>query len=648
MKTTRPAINFLNKDAPSIIKRASIALLIIGCLLSMGCTLMKLKKDVKKSLESTVIVGRIQAGFLVNGPIIVAACPTSAGKEIAHYTVLHDSGEYELMVGQGNYYVFAFWDKNRNLIYEEGEPAGQYGDPKGVSVPAVGVVYDVDIVIPREGRNIEIPYGSKIAPVKPDVLYSRQAGDVTDLDDERFSEENGIKGFWEPISFFKQFGGNIYFLEKYDPEKTPILFIHGATGTPKGWQYFVNHIDRTRFQPWFFYYPTGARLNSMAYLLLWKLTHLQTKYQFSEIYITAHSMGGLVARSFIINYGRQFPYVKLFVSLATPWGGVRMAEYGVRQSPAVIPSWRDMQPDGGFIKSLYRTRMPKTVRFYMFYGYRGSRNPFFSNNDGTIALSSLLDYRPQSEAEMNYAFDEDHESIISSKEVLAQYNAIINEFDEKQSTPSYRAGGYLKINFAYEYDYSGVKPRRAFILRPDGHKKRETVIFLDDGDNGKILGPFPAGGYLAAMVTMAAKTKKTYTPVTVEHNQTKQLNFDLIPDGVIRGCLTTELKPEDKFVGRPDYRYRSKDAEIQIRSISLKGAGIQRVLQPTVGPEINGFDHLIERDDICYNKCFGFFGLPAGDYKLFIKAEGYKLIEKNYTVVPGIPTYFRSTELIPD
>ena len=42
-------------------------------------------------------------------------------------------------------------------------------------------------------------------------------------------------------------------------------------------------------------------------------------------------MGGLVARSFIVNYGPQFPYVKLFISLATPWGGDRMAEYGVKQ-----------------------------------------------------------------------------------------------------------------------------------------------------------------------------------------------------------------------------------------------------------------------------------------------------------------------------
>jgi len=647
LKSLKSTMNNLKTGIPSISQRVGITLFII-CFVTMSCTLIKLKKEVNKALESTVLVGRIYAKFLGNGPIIVAACSTSEGKEIAHYTVLHDSGEYELMVGQGNYYVFAYWDKNSNLIYEAGEPAGQYGDPKLVSAPAVGVVYDIDVFIPEEGSNIAVPHGSKISSVSPQKLHSRQAGDITDLDDERFSEEYGTKGFWEPYSFFKQFGGNIYFLEEYDPEKTPILFIHGAGGTPKGWWYFVDNIDRTRFQPWFFYYPTGARINSMSHLLLWKLTNLQTKYQFTKIYITAHSMGGLVARSFIIDYGLKFPYVKLFISLATPWGGDRMAEYGVQQSPAVIPSWIDMQPEGDFIKSLYRIKMPEQTSFYMFYGHRGSRNPFRSNNDGTITLSSLLDYRPQSEAKMNYAFNEDHASIIFSKEVLAQYNTILNEFDEKQSASLHRSGGYLKIHFAYNYDFDGVRPWPTLILRPIGKKDAETVIFLSDDDNGRILGPFPSGEYMASMVTMAGKTRKNYVSVTIESNKTRELDFVFIPDGVIRGCVTTSLKPEDTSVGMPDYRFRSADSKIKIRSIALEGNGIHRELQQIKGKDVNNYDCFILRTDICYNTFFAFFGLPAGDYKLSIKAEGYKSIVKNYSVMPGIPEYFTVTELTPD
>ena len=32
--------------------------------------------------------------------------------------VLHDYGEFELMVREGKYFVFAYWDKNSNLIYD--------------------------------------------------------------------------------------------------------------------------------------------------------------------------------------------------------------------------------------------------------------------------------------------------------------------------------------------------------------------------------------------------------------------------------------------------------------------------------------------------------------------------------------------------
>jgi pimeloyl-ACP methyl ester carboxylesterase len=647
LKPLRITISKFIASILSVTPKVGIILIIL-CLITVGCALIKLKKDIQKNPEGTVIIGRIHAKSPGHRPIIVAACSTDDAKEIAHYSVLHDSGEYELLVDQGNYYVFAYWDKNSNLIYDAGEPAGQYGGPKLVRAPTVGVVFDINVVIPEAGGNIVIPYGSEISSIKPQKLLSRQAGDITDLDDERFSEEYGTKGFWEPFSFFKQFGGNIYFLEEYDPEKTPILFIHGATGTPKGWKYLVDHIDRTHFQPWFFYYPTGARIDSMAYLLLWKLTNLQTKYQFKKIYITAHSMGGLIARSFIVNYGAQFPYVKLFISLATPWGGDKMAEYGVQQSPVVMPSWIDMQPEGDFIKSLYRKKMDESISFYMFYGYKGSRNPFRSNNDGTIALSSVLDYRPQSEATMNYAFNEDHASIIYSKEVLAQYNEIINTFDEKDSASLQQTGGYLKVHFAYDYDFEGVNPRRALILRPNGKKEGETVIFLEDRDNGKVLGPFSSGNYLASMVTMAAKTRKKYIPVSIERNKTKELNFTFIPDGVINGCVTTPLKPQDKFVGRPDYRYRSIDTKIQIQSISLEGDGIHRILQPTEGVEIDDFDYLILRNDVCYNRCFGFFGLPTGDYNLFIQAKGYKPFKKKYSVRPGIPEYFRVTELTPD
>jgi hypothetical protein len=41
--------------------------------------------------------------------VIVSDYAMNQGKrEVAHFTVLHDFGEFELMVAKGNYYVFAY------------------------------------------------------------------------------------------------------------------------------------------------------------------------------------------------------------------------------------------------------------------------------------------------------------------------------------------------------------------------------------------------------------------------------------------------------------------------------------------------------------------------------------------------------------
>lgn len=79
--------------------------------------------------------------------------------------------------------------------------------------------------------------------------------------------------------------------------------------------------------------------------------------------VVAHSMGGLVARRFIlknINDHRQ-DYIRLFISISTPWGGHRMAEKGIDQAPSAIPSWHDMVPNSPF----YNRSSPKhcPIRF---------------------------------------------------------------------------------------------------------------------------------------------------------------------------------------------------------------------------------------------------------------------------------------------
>ena len=79
-------------------------------------------------------------------------------------------------------------------------------------------------------------------------------GQLISFDDPLLAQEFGNKGYWEPLTFLREVGFSIFFKEKYDTGKTPVLFVHGAVGTPLGWENTVKHMDLNRFQPWFYYY----------------------------------------------------------------------------------------------------------------------------------------------------------------------------------------------------------------------------------------------------------------------------------------------------------------------------------------------------------------------------------------------------------
>ncbi|MEA3469185.1 MAG: alpha/beta hydrolase, partial [Thermodesulfobacteriota bacterium] len=352
----------------------------------------------------------------------------------SQYLITDETRHFSFLVQDGVYYISAFEDTSSNFIYEESEICGYYGSPDGIIANAKEKT--VKDVKQKPLLDIELKQSCKYPAVMPRdvadgsfaVKSFKKLGVVTDLDNSLFDQKNGSLGYWKPLSFLKDVGVGIYFLEPYDPDKIPVLFVHGAVGTPVGWQPIVDQLDRQRYQPWFYYYPSGLRLDTIAGALNTLITELSEKHHFETLHIIAHSMGGLVSRDFIIKnvIEEQQTYIDKFISMSTPWGGVGTAALGVKKAPAVVPSWYDVAPDSDFLEHLYKDPLPEKVEFYLLFGVRGKCSMMMKNNDGTVEIASEIDHRAQADAAGFYGFDEDHMSILTSDRVIKQILKLMN------------------------------------------------------------------------------------------------------------------------------------------------------------------------------------------------------------------------------
>ena len=415
----------------------------ILCLIAFlsGCAFMDLKKEIVEAEKTYGLAGKITLPSSHRGSVVVMLYSQKEGKnEIVGYTIAADTGYFTFFMTKGVYFLAAFEDLNHNLSYDEGEPAGYFGAPDTIILPPKGraatgenELLNLDFRLKETDRFLSgFPATVDAQKISKSVFV--KFGQITTLDDLIFRAENASIGYWKPLTFLRDFGIGVYFLEPYDPDKIPVLFVHGAVGTPLGWKKIVETMDRTKFQPWFYYYPSGIRLDDAASGLNEIIKRIHASYGFKTLFVTAHSMGGLVSRSFIMRnvYGDKQDYIKLFVSISTPWNGHRLSAKGVEGAPTAVPSWHDMIPDSPFIQTLYKKDFPPELKFYLLFSHRGDCSLFLYNNDGTVELASELDFRAQAGAERVIGFDEDHDSILISPGVLEYYHKILDWRSGKQ------------------------------------------------------------------------------------------------------------------------------------------------------------------------------------------------------------------------
>jgi triacylglycerol esterase/lipase EstA (alpha/beta hydrolase family) len=110
----------------------------------------------------------------------------------------------------------------------------------------------------------------------------------------------------------------LYMVEPYDPQKIPVIMIHGLWSSPVTWMEMFNDLRaekeiRDHYQFWFYLYPTGQPFWYSARQMREDLAVMRRKIDpsaqsaaLNQMILVGHSMGGLVGKLQTLSSGDEF------------------------------------------------------------------------------------------------------------------------------------------------------------------------------------------------------------------------------------------------------------------------------------------------------------------------------------------------------
>lgn len=134
-------------------------------------------------------------------------------------------------------------------------------------------------------------------------------------------ERTGPLGATSFTSVVTQHSGReagVVLMEEYDSRRTPLILIHGLFSTPLAWAELTNELwadsaIRRRYQIWHYLYPTHPPALYSARIMRGQLDELRRFLDpenndpaMQRTVVVAHSMGGLLAKTLVVDPGNAF------------------------------------------------------------------------------------------------------------------------------------------------------------------------------------------------------------------------------------------------------------------------------------------------------------------------------------------------------
>lgn len=187
-------------------------------------------------------------------------------------------------------------------------PASHSGDFRAAEETAVCVLEFFD---PLRANQIQLA-GSWV-PLETDL--TTPLAYFLDSDEYR-KRDRATEGLLDPDDAQQKRG--IYMLEPYDPNRIPVLMVHGLWSSPLTWMDMFNDLRsfpeiRERYQFWFYLYPSGqpfwlsaTQLRSDLFAMRQTFDPAGQDRAVDHTVLVGHSMGGLVSRMQTIESGDDF------------------------------------------------------------------------------------------------------------------------------------------------------------------------------------------------------------------------------------------------------------------------------------------------------------------------------------------------------
>ena len=324
-------------------------------------------------------------------------------------------------------------------------PPEKFAPAKGITAPVTATLdfhsKDATLALRRPAKQPTANVEGKVRPLNADF-----SGPISYYEPPANLLLVGLLGALRAAHYEKKTG--LYFLQPYDPDRIPVVFVHGLISTPFTWVQTINGLladpeIRKHYQFWVFAYPTGNPVLYSALRLREELAKADKLYPDHKGYVVVgHSMGGLLSQAQVTNVTRADwektlgapgmellaslqptelvtravtfkanPRIKRVVFICTPHRGSKMASAGIGQLaiklislPTDLVTTIKSEVPEATLRKINNGRLPNSVSnlaptapylkvlnkesiqvpYHSIIGNRGKPGPLADSSDGVV------------------------------------------------------------------------------------------------------------------------------------------------------------------------------------------------------------------------------------------------------------------------